>query len=476
MSRGQRATAVAAVITLLSAVLVVALARPSGALGEACSDGIDNDGDQKIDFPADPGCASPTDESEGPTCSPVSEVVVCLAPGSFFQRFQAIVATPLPSGLNVYVAGWIDQYQFTVAGVTTTLPCVGLAVDGVGANPCALAGGTFVTRVATLLDQTVDVPAIQAVPVFAIDVCNAELTVTAAGNGINSAPAYAPCQPEVDPGGLIPTGGAQNDCGTGGDAGGSHASASSISLPQSDCSASLPSGDEDWYQFSVTSGQAIDASMTPNAISDFDICIYNPSGTLVAGCTTGSAAMTDSLTHTASTTGNYRLRVKIGSGSGSYTMAVLAGAPAQNDCGTGGDAGGSHAAASLILLPQSDCSGSLVMPTDWEDWYQFPVISGEVISASMTPNASSDFDVCLYDPIGNQVRCSTAGTGSTESISHTALASGNWRFRVYIWSGTGSYTMSVSAQGGGIGVPGPCLPTQTCAREQLRMSLIETTK
>ncbi len=30
----------------------------------ACSDGIDNDGDGKIDYPADPGCSSPTDNDE----------------------------------------------------------------------------------------------------------------------------------------------------------------------------------------------------------------------------------------------------------------------------------------------------------------------------------------------------------------------------------------------------------------------------
>ncbi|MFN2537380.1 MAG: hypothetical protein ABR549_04405, partial [Mycobacteriales bacterium] len=39
-----------------------------------CSDGVDNDGDGKIDFPADPGCTSPTDDSEAdsggqPECS-----------------------------------------------------------------------------------------------------------------------------------------------------------------------------------------------------------------------------------------------------------------------------------------------------------------------------------------------------------------------------------------------------------------------
>ncbi len=48
------------------AVAVAAAATPQ------CSDGVDNDGDGKIDFPADPGCSSATDDSEaggGPQCS-----------------------------------------------------------------------------------------------------------------------------------------------------------------------------------------------------------------------------------------------------------------------------------------------------------------------------------------------------------------------------------------------------------------------
>ncbi|MCB0827785.1 MAG: delta-60 repeat domain-containing protein [Solirubrobacterales bacterium] len=43
---------------------VIAPAGPGPGPDPACSDGIDNDGDGKIDFPADPGCTSAADESE----------------------------------------------------------------------------------------------------------------------------------------------------------------------------------------------------------------------------------------------------------------------------------------------------------------------------------------------------------------------------------------------------------------------------
>ena len=37
---------------------------PPGPVAPACSDGVDNDGDFKIDFPADVGCESPSDNNE----------------------------------------------------------------------------------------------------------------------------------------------------------------------------------------------------------------------------------------------------------------------------------------------------------------------------------------------------------------------------------------------------------------------------
>src|SRR5689334_17884392 len=37
-------------------------------LGTACDDGVDNDGDGKIDFPIDPGCIAPQADDEADDC------------------------------------------------------------------------------------------------------------------------------------------------------------------------------------------------------------------------------------------------------------------------------------------------------------------------------------------------------------------------------------------------------------------------
>ena len=68
------------------------------------------------------------------------------------------------------VDGYVDDYRFTVGGVTTTLACVQLQVDGVSANTCEAAGGTFVSRRATLVDAAVAEPTVQLQPLATVSV------------------------------------------------------------------------------------------------------------------------------------------------------------------------------------------------------------------------------------------------------------------------------------------------------------------
>lgn len=155
-----------------------------------CSDGVDNDADGSVDHPQDAGCASATDTSEGPTCpSPDPSVVVCLEPTTLW--FQQPVTLVEPTFGPDNVVGYLDVYRFTVAGVTTTLPCVTLRVAGGEVSPCAAAGGAFVSRSATL--ATVPEPGVELATAATVRVCNAELTATAFGFGVQSAPAYALC-------------------------------------------------------------------------------------------------------------------------------------------------------------------------------------------------------------------------------------------------------------------------------------------
>jgi hypothetical protein len=155
-----------------------------------CSDGVDNDADGTVDYQSDPGCSGPTDTSEGPTCpSPDPAIVLCLEPTGVWIEQGLILVEPTSGPDNI--AAHVDSYRFTVGSTSTTLPCVTLVVDGGEISPCAAAGGVFVSRVATLLNQPE--PGVGITTIATVRICHAELTATVLGFGVQSAQAYALC-------------------------------------------------------------------------------------------------------------------------------------------------------------------------------------------------------------------------------------------------------------------------------------------
>jgi hypothetical protein len=161
-----------------------------------CNDGVDNDGDGRIDFPNDPGCSGPGDASEGVRCAPLSGRSVCAGfePGPVFASAEVRQVTTVP-GPTVHVVGYQDLYRFRVSNAgTVNVPCVVLAANATTGNPCLAAGGEFVSRLSTLVDRTEqpDVPAFGD-PLASVAVCVGELTATIDNIGISSLTAYGIC-------------------------------------------------------------------------------------------------------------------------------------------------------------------------------------------------------------------------------------------------------------------------------------------
>jgi hypothetical protein len=141
--------------------------------------------------------AGPSRVVQGPVpsangCRTASGVTACAAyvTGSVTDSYPVTG----PGATNVAVAGYVDLYRFTLPnGGVTTLPCVVLTA-GTSANACASAGGTFVSRTATLADTSVAAPTTSlTTPVATVRVCSATLVLTVNDVGINSFPAYAVC-------------------------------------------------------------------------------------------------------------------------------------------------------------------------------------------------------------------------------------------------------------------------------------------
>jgi hypothetical protein len=181
--------------TFDAAYVVTVTPIQAAAAATACNDDVDNDMDGAIDAPSDPGCSGPNDTSEDdPECSRAGASEVC---AKVVVGDEREVLTTSGLTLKEYeVAGYLDVYRFgRPGGAHVDVPCVVLVAKPHGtANACRFAGGTFVTRTATLLHPVrSDVPRPPLAQVTYVRVCDAELTVTVDGHGPKSLPVVAPC-------------------------------------------------------------------------------------------------------------------------------------------------------------------------------------------------------------------------------------------------------------------------------------------
>ena len=88
----------------------------------ACSDGVDNDGDGKIDFPNDAGCTNPNDDSENqkPVITLIGDVAMQLVVGTPFTDPGATVADPEEGNITNKLVATGTVNQNTVGTYTIT--------------------------------------------------------------------------------------------------------------------------------------------------------------------------------------------------------------------------------------------------------------------------------------------------------------------------------------------------------------------
>ena len=127
-------------------------------------------------------------------CNVVDVAGVCLdlQVGAALQDV-AIVPGVIDGASTHHVGGRVDLYQFALpGGASATVPCVVVSVGGTSVDGCASAGGTFVSTLATLLDAEETPPALGG-SAATIRLCNARLSATIAGIGVQNVPAVGVC-------------------------------------------------------------------------------------------------------------------------------------------------------------------------------------------------------------------------------------------------------------------------------------------
>ncbi|MDG6229268.1 MAG: hypothetical protein QCH96_04830 [Candidatus Thermoplasmatota archaeon] len=206
---------------------------------------------------------------------------------------------------------------------------------------------------------------------------------------------------------------------------------------------------EDWYRFSVCTGQTISVSIASSQNY---------------ACEIWDGAIARGTSHTAEDTDLHYVRVfaNPGASDGQYTLSIaLSG---QNDAGTGTDAGNSITTATPITPGEHH---GYLSSTDTEDWYSFQANSGQGIFVTVKPTEKSDYDIHLYDPNGNYVY-SGQYYGDT-SLEYPADISGTWKIKIdifpgwdaskwpdnYFLYGSGAYKLELSVGGTATPPPGP---------------------
>ncbi len=195
----------------------------------------------------------------------------------------------------------------------------------------------------------------------------------------------------------------------------------------------LSSSDEqDWFSFSVCVGQNIQITLNPDTGYDFDLELWDQDENLKASSSTSGDAQ-EAINFTAEYTGKYYMAIlfQSGTGEGRYEFDVtLVG---QNDANTGMDAGGTFADA--VLISEGSFDGYLDM-NDWYDWYKFDINDGDGIHIILNVRQTainSDFDVHLYNPLGELVY--EEEYYYDDELYYPADMSGEWRIEIDTFPG-----------------------------------------
>jgi len=224
---------------------------------------------------------------------------------------------------------------------------------------------------------------------------------------------------------------------------------------------------DDWYYFSVCTGQQITIALTVPSGFNFDLSLVDKDSAVRATSTNPGEA-SEYISYIADYSGKWYMNIKYvsGSGSGRYTFSVVM--VGQNDAGTGDDAGDSFAAATSLTPGQY--YGYLDM-NDGYDWYKFSVNSGQGIHFNLKTNLAilSDFDIELYNPSGIMVYRKAYYTN--DEMFYPADVTGQWRAKIYLfpgwidipnpteWTyyayGSGAYDLTFSIESSAPSPPGP---------------------
>jgi len=113
------------------------------------------------------------------------------------------------------------------------------------------------------------------------------------------------------------------------------------------------------------------------------------------------------------------------------------------------ESNGSFSTAQAVTQPVT-VNGTIGSSTD-TDYYKLSVGSGKTLTATLTPNSTSDYDLYIYNSAGTQVASSIKGTGAVDSasVTNSGASTATYYVRVRYYSGgtgstSGKYTLGLN--------------------------------
>lgn len=192
----------------------------------------------------------------------------------------------------------------------------------------------------------------------------------------------------------------------------------------------------DYYRFDLTQNSNFNLTLN-NLSADADVQLLNSSGGVITSSTLGGS-VAESINRQL-TAGTYYVRVYPYSGNTNYNLALSASAVYQPD-GAGNTL---NTARDIGTLSSSRSFQDFVGTIDTNDYYRFNLSQTSNFNLLLN-GLSANADVQLLNSSGEVLQSSHGESSLSESITRT-LNAGNYYVRIYPYSGSTNYNLSLSA-------------------------------
>ncbi|MEO6231047.1 MAG: reprolysin-like metallopeptidase [Ferruginibacter sp.] len=223
------------------------------------------------------------------------------------------------------------------------------------------------------------------------------------------------------------------------------ATATTVSSGVANTAAISTSTDIDYYKITTTATSNITVNLAGPSGVDYDLYVYNSSGTQLGAGESGTA--TESISLSGQAAGTYYIKVIGYNGANSATCyTITATATAATGCQSSYDVSTNGTTSGAAVIPFNTNITGLISPSKDVDNYKFTITTAGSITISLS-TLPKDYDLKLLNSAGTQVGISQNGSTTSESITYTAAA-GTYYAQVYGYRNANSanecYTLKVT--------------------------------